>query len=387
MRTVYLDNNATTRPAPEVLEAMQPFLADLWGNPSSMHRFGGQVRRHVEKAREQVAAMIGADPVEIVFTGCGTESNNTALFGAVAADEALRHIITTRTEHPAVLAPCRHLAERGYFVTELAVDELGRLDETQLLDTLQAGGKALVSIMRANNETGVLFPVRRIAEKVREWGGFMHCDAVQAAGKIPIDVRRDPVDLLTISGHKIHAPKGVGALYVRKGARIRPLLLGGHQEDNQRAGTENVPGIVALGKACERALQSMAEDRKRVAALRDRLERGILENCADVRINGDRANRLPNTSNVCFAYIEGEAVLYDLSDAGIAASSGSACTSGSLEPSHVLRAMGVPFTMVNGSIRFSLSRDTTAAEIDYVLDVLPRVVRRLRSLSPFAAGA
>lgn len=386
MKSVYLDNNATTRPAPEVLDAQEPFLTTSWGNPSSMHAFGGQVRRHIEKAREQTASLIGADPSEIIFTGCGTESDNTAIFGSVSADPTLRRIITTRVEHPAVLAPCRHLAQNGCYVTELPVDSMGRLDEAALTEALQVRGKSLTSIMWANNETGVIFPIRRIAETVKRFGGIMHCDAIQAAGKLPIDVRRDPVDLLTLSGHKIHAPKGVGALYVRKGSRIRPLLMGGDQEVNRRAGTENVAGIVALGAACEMAQHALAKDHDRIASLRDRLEQGILERCTDIRINGDREHRLPNTSSVSFAYIEGEAILYDLSDAGIAASSGSACTSGSLEPSHVLRTMGVPFTMVNGSIRFSLSRYTTADDVDYVLEVLPRVIDRLRALSPFAAS-
>ncbi len=387
MKTIYLDNNATTRPAPEVLDAQQPFLTTMWANPSSMHEFGGQVRRHVENAREQVASLIGADASEIIFTGCGTEGDNMAIFGSVNADRTLRHVITTRVEHPAVLAPCRHLAANGHYVTELDVDAGGQLDEMELVEALQEGGKALATIMWANNETGVVFPIQRIAEKIKQYGGIMHCDAIQAIGKIPIDVRHVPVDLMTISGHKIHAPKGVGALYIRKGVRIRPLLLGGHQEFNRRAGTENVAGIVALGAACElaqRALQS--GEHEQTAALRDRLETGILASCSDVRVNGDRRHRLPNTSSMSFAYIEGESILYDLSDVGVAASSGSACTSGSLEPSHVLRTMGVPFTMVNGSIRFSLSRYTTSEEIDHVLEVLPRVISRLRALSPFSAA-
>ncbi len=387
MTLVYLDNNATTQPAPEVRAVIEPFLATLWGNPSSMHHFGGQVRRHVERAREQVAALIAAEPSEIIFTGCGTEGDNTAVLGGLPTQTAACRVITTRVEHPAVLAPCRHLAANGHFVTELGVDALGRLDEAELVEALQTGGKALVSVMWANNETGVVFPIERIAGMVSEWGGVMHTDAVQAAGKVPIDVRRAPIDMLTISGHKLHGPKGIGALYVRKGVRVRPLLLGGHQENNRRAGTENVAGIVALGAACELAMQTMAADHDRMAALRDRLETGLLQRCRDARVNGDCAQRLPNTTSISFAYIEGEAILYHLSDAGIAASSGSACTSGSLEPSHVLRAMGVPFTMVNGSIRFSLSRYTTGAEIDRVLEVVPRVVERLRMLSPFSAPA
>ncbi len=382
MRQVYLDNNATTQVAPEVLEAMLPFFTELWGNPSSMHPFGGQVRKHVELARQKVAALIGADPSEIIFTSCGTESDNMAIRGAVEAAGERVIIITTRVEHPAVLEPCRMLKERGHHLVELDVDGGGRLKLADLEQALGLG-QALVSVMWANNETGVIFPIPAIAELVKAAGGVMHTDAVQAAGKLPIDMRRMPVDLLSLSGHKLHAPKGIGALYIRKGTRVRSLLLGGHQESGRRGGTENVPYIVGLGRACELAVQKQAEEMTRVAALRDRLQRGILESCSDVLINGDPAQRLPNTLNVSFRYIEGESILYHLSDCGIAASSGSACASGSLEPSHVLRALGVPFIAAHGSIRFSFSRYNTDADVDYVLDQLPEIISKLRAISPF----
>jgi cysteine desulfurase len=385
MKTVYLDNNATTQIAPEVLEAMRPFFTDLWGNPSSMHAFGGQVRKHVERARQQVAALLNADPSEIIFTSCGTESDNMAIRGAVEAAGEHVQVITTRVEHPAVLEPCRLLKERGYRLTELEVDGGGRLNLEDLKRTLDLG-RAVVSVMWANNETGVIFPIPKIVELVKAVGGVIHTDAVQAVGKLPIDVRRMPVDLLALSGHKLHAPKGVGALYIRKGTRVRSLLLGGHQESGRRGGTENVPYIVGLGRACELAARNLAEEMTRVAALRDRLQAGILKSCSDVRINGDEASRLPNTLNVSFLFIEGESILYHLSDFGIAASSGSACTSGSLEPSHVIRAMGVPFMAAHGSIRFSLSRYNTEAEIDHTLGKIPEIVRKLRAISPFTSA-
>lgn len=382
MKNVYLDNNATTQVAPEVIEAMDPFFRELWGNPSSMHRFGGQVRQYVERAREQVAGLIHADPSEILFTSCGTESDNTAIRGAAEAASDRIHVVTSRVEHPAVLSSCRYLAERGFRVFEIGVDAAGQLDLVQLGEALREG-PAVVSIMWANNETGVIFPVEEIALMVKAAGGVFHTDAVQTAGKVPVDVSKLPVDMLSLSGHKLHAPKGVGALYVRKGTRLQPFMRGGHQEDNRRAGTENVPYIVGLGRACEMAKDHLAADMKAVAAKRDRLEKGLLASCADARVNGDRQHRLPNTLNISFEYIEGESILYRMSDVGIAASSGSACTSGSLEPSHVLRAMGVPFTAVHGSVRFSLSRYTTDADIDYTLEQLPPIVDWLRALSPF----
>ena len=382
MKNVYLDNNATTQVAPEVTEVMLPFFNELWGNPSSMHYFGGQVSKHVNAAREKVAALIGADPSEIIFTSCGTESDNMAIRGAIEALEQRAHLVTSRVEHPAVLGPSRHLKAQGYNVVELGVDSSGQLDPAQLRKAV-ADGSAVVSIMWANNETGVVFPMEEIARIVKEAGGVMHTDAVQSVGKLPIDLSKIPIDMLSLSGHKLHAPKGIGALYVRKGTKIKPLLLGGHQENGRRGGTENVPCIVGLGRACELAMANERDEMTRVAALRDKLENGLLASCSDTTVNGDRKHRLPNTTNISFRFIEGEAILYHLSDIGVAASSGSACTSGSLEPSHVIRAMGVPFTAAHGSIRFSLSRYNTEEEIDYVIERMPAIVARLRELSPF----
>ncbi|MBI2441244.1 MAG: cysteine desulfurase NifS [Lentisphaerae bacterium] len=383
MRTVYLDNNATTQPAPEVIEAMLPFFTELWGNPSSMHRFGGQVHHHVETARAQVAALIGAEVSEIVFTGCGTESDNLAIRGTVEVAHTPVNVITSRVEHPAVLEPCRMLKERGVPVIELEVDGKGQINLDDLRLALSRG-RAVVSLMWANNETGVVFPIAEAADLVKAAGGIMHTDAIQAVGKLPINVQRVPLDLLSLSGHKLHAPKGIGALYIRRGTRLRPLLLGGHQESGKRGGTENVPYIVGLGRACELAAKTLADETTRVAQLRDRLQAGISNTCSKVRVNGDTEHRLPNTLNISFEYIEGESILYHLSDCGIAASSGSACTSGSLEPSHVIRAMGVPFIAAHGSIRFSLSRYNTTSDIDYVLENLPPIIKKLRAISPFA---
>lgn len=382
MKNVYLDNNATTLVAPEVTEAMLPFFNSLWGNPSSMHHFGGQTGKHIAEAREKVAALIGAEPSEIVFTSCGTEGDNAAVRGAAeAADHQIR-IITTRVEHPAVLGPCRYLKERGHELTEITVDASGQLNLADLRKAV-AAGPAVVSVMWANNETGVVFPIDEVAAIVKESGGILHTDAVQAVGKLPIDVKKTPVDLLSLSGHKLHAAKGIGALFVRKGTRLDPFMIGGHQEGGRRGGTENVPYIVGLGVACELAAASVETETTDVARLRDRLEEGLLSSCPDTTVNGDRVNRLPNTTNISFQFIEGEAILYHLSDIGIAASSGSACTSGSLEPSHVIRAMGVPFTAAHGSIRFSLSRYNTADEIEYVIEKMPAIVEKLRNLSPF----
>lgn len=394
LKNIYLDNNATTQVAPEVIEAMLPFFMDLWGNPSSMHYFGGQIRKHVETAREQVAALIGADPSEIVFTSCGTESDNMAIRGAIetagqnVSKGSFGKLITTRVEHPAVLGPCRYLKEQGYEMIELGVDDKGQLDLAELRKALSEGssgvdGPAVASIMWANNETGVIFPVEKIVHIVKEAGAVIHTDAVQAVGKLPIDIRSVPVDMLSLSGHKLHAPKGIGALYIRKGTKLKPFLLGGHQENGRRGGTENVPYIVGLGRACELAAANNIKEMTRVAALRDRLEKGLLTSCPDTTVNGDRKHRLPNTTNISFQFIEGESILYHLSDIGVAASSGSACTSGSLEPSHVIRAMGVPFTAAHGSIRFSLSRYNTEEDIDYVVKHMPAIVNKLRELSPF----
>ncbi len=379
---IYLDNNATTMPAPEVLEAIQPFWCEYYGNPSSTHSFGGQVKRHIDSAREKVALLLNATPEEIIFTAGGSESNNLAIRGALEAldSRSKRHIITTRVEHPAVRNVCRYLEQKGYRLTELPVDRDGSLDLDLLVDSLTSD-TALVSIMWANNETGVVFPIEKIAEIVNSRNIVFHVDAVQAAGKIPIDLKRVPIDLVSISGHKLHAPKGIGALFVKKGTKLSPLIIGGHQEGGKRAGTENVPAIVGLGKACELALSHSSEETKKLEFLRDKLERGIIESCPGVTLNGK--NRLPNTLNVSFEYIEGESLLLMLDELGISASSGSACTSGSLEPSHVMRAMGVPFTSAHGSIRFSLSRYNTETEIDYVVKHLPAIVRKLRDISPF----
>ncbi len=382
-RIVYFDNNATTRVAPEVTEAMLPFLGEMYGNPSSMHAFGGAVAKHLDRAREEVAAFINADPEEIVFTSCATESDNTAIRGAAAFNGPGTKIVTTKVEHPAVLNACRHLKGLGHEVVELGVDKLGRLDLDELRAALKGTKKAVVSVMWANNETGVLFPIKEVAEICREYGATCHTDAVQVAGKIPVDVKETPVDMLSMSGHKFHAPKGVGLMYVRKGSYFKPLMLGGHQERGRRAGTENVPYIVGLAKACELAQKGMAEEQSRLAQMRDKLEAGILAACPDTIVNGDRENRLPGTLNVSFEYIEGEAIAYHLSDLGICISTGSACASGSLDPSHVIRAMGVPFVAVHGSVRFSLSRYNTMDEVDYVIENVPKVVKRLRELSPF----
>jgi cysteine desulfurase len=382
MKTVYFDNNATTRVADEVFDAMQPYFCKLYGNPSSMHTFGGQVGIKVREARESVARLLGCDPSEVIFTSCGTESDSTAIHGTLAAVPQRRKVITTRVEHPAVLSVCRELENHGYTVIELGVDKLGRLDLNELESHLD-DDTALVSIMSANNETGVVFPIERIAEMVTSRGITFHTDAVQIVGKMPLKLSKSPVNLLSLSGHKLHAPKGVGVLYVKKGTRIAPWLLGGHQEGGRRAGTENVPGIIGLGKACELALKHMDEENTRVKALRDKLETAILASCPDCRINGDPDHRLPNTTNISFEYVEGEAILLLLDRFGICASSGSACTSGSLEPSHVLRAMGVPFTAAHGSIRFSLSRYNTEAEVDLAIEKMPQIINRLRELSPF----
>ncbi|MBD5646731.1 MAG: cysteine desulfurase NifS [Desulfovibrio sp.] len=382
MEVVYLDNNATTAVAPQVLEAMLPYLGDLYGNPSSMHTFGGQVGDAVEMAREQIANLLGAQPDEIIFTASGSEGDNTAIWSALQSRPERRHIVTTRVEHPAVLSVCRYWETQGYRVTMLGVDSKGRLDLEEYSATI-GDDTAIVSIMFANNEVGNIYPIQEMAELARERGVLFHTDAVQAVGKIPIDLRHLPVDMLTLSGHKINAPKGIGALYVRKGVRFRPLVRGGHQERGRRAGTENVPYIVGLGVAAQLCAQFMQEERVDVARLRDKLESGLLARIPECRVNGDIEHRLPNTSNISFKNVEGEAILLMLDRLGIAASSGSACTSGSLEPSHVLRAMGVPFNYAHGSIRLSLSRYNTADQIDYVLDKFPGVIETLRAISPF----
>jgi cysteine desulfurase len=382
---VYLDNNATTQVAPEVLDAMLPFFKEFYGNPSSMHKFGGDVKKHIDLARENTAALIGAEPGEIVFTSCGTESDNTAINAALESNPAKKHIITSRVEHPAVLNTVRHLEKKGYKITELPVGSDGLLDLNELESAISED-TALVTIMWANNETGVVFPIDKIARIAKSRGAVFHTDAVQAAGKIPIDMKTTPIDMLSISGHKLHAPKGIGVLYVRRGTPFTPYMTGGHQEGGRRAGTENVPYIVGLGRAARLALEHVDDENNIVKALRDRLETALLEKCPDSRRNGHQNERLPNTSNISFEFIEGESILLMMDNVGIAASSGSACTSGSLEPSHVMRAMGVPFTAAHGSIRFSLSRYNTMKEIEYVIEQLPPIVKRLRELSPFVPG-
>jgi cysteine desulfurase len=381
MNTIYLDNNASTRVAPEALDAMLPFLRESYGNPSSMHTFGGCLHRDVEAARARVAALINAEPDEIIFTSCGTESDNAALMSGIETRPHRRHVITTRVEHPAVLNFARHLGRKGYRATFIPVDSLGRFDMDAFMGSLD-DDTAVVSVMYANNETGVIFPIEAIGAACRERGILFHTDAVQAVGKIPVDVKKLPVDMMSLSGHKIHAPKGVGALYARKGTRFAPYIIGGHQERGRRAGTENVAGIAAFGKACELAAAHVG-DAASVARLRDRLETALIAKCPSPRVNGDTAHRLPNTTNISFEYIEGEAILLRMNEFGICASSGSACTSGSLEPSHVLRAMGIPFTAIHGSVRFSLSGYTTEGEIDRVIELLPPIIRELRELSPY----
>ena len=347
-----------------------------------MHSFGGAVGRAIAGAREQVAALINADPSEIVFTSCGTESDSTAVFSAIRSQPDKKHLITTRVEHPAIKNLYEYLAKTGYRVTWVPVDGEGVLD----LDYLKAhlsGDTALVSVMWANNETGVMFPIEEIADLLRRRGILFHSDAVQAVGKIPVDVQKTGLDMMSLSGHKLHAPKGVAALYVKKGTRFSPFMIGGHQEKNRRGGTENTAAIIGLGRACELAAGHLAEMNTRVRALRDRLESGLLNAIPNALRNGKKDGRLPNTANISFEYIEGEAILLMMDQLGICASSGSACTSGSLEPSHVLRAMGVPFTAAHGSIRFSLSTYNTEAEVDFVVKNLPPIIERLRNMSPF----
>jgi cysteine desulfurase len=382
MNVIYVDNNATTQVASEVLEAMLPYYDEFYGNPSSMHSFGGQVAGMVKEAREKVAALIGADPAEIVFTSCGTESDNTAIRAAIASNPEKRHIVTTRVEHPAVKNLCEVLGKQGYRITYLPVDRQGRLDLDRLNDTLSED-TAIVSIMWANNETGVLFPIKDIAKIVRGKRIVFHTDAVQAVGKVAVDVGAVPVDMLSLSGHKLHAPKGVGALYIRKGTKFSPFLIGGHQERGRRGGTENVASIIGLGKACALARQHFQKNNDRVKSLRDKLENALLDAVPNTMVNGDCQNRLPNTTSLSFEYVEGESILLMMNEFNICASSGSACTSGSLEPSHVLRAMGVPFTAAHGSIRFSLSHFNTETEVDMIIDKVPGIIHRLREMSPF----
>ena len=379
---VYLDNNATTAVAPEVLEAMLPYLKEAYGNPSSMHDFGGRLAKDLDRARGRLAALIGAHPDEIVFTSCGTESDNTAIASALETHPTKRHVVTTRVEHPALISQMAFLQKKGVEVTFVDVRPDG-VCEPEAVRAAIRPDTAVVSVMWANNETGVIMPIDEIAQVVKEKGVLFHTDAVQAVGKEPIDLARTPVDLLSLSGHKLHAPKGIGALYVRRGIPFRPYILGGHQENGRRGGTYAVPNIMALGAAAELAGRHMADERARVTALRDRLEAGLLERVPAVHRLGNPTLRLFNTCTVSFEFIEGEAILLMLSEHGICASSGSACSSGSLEPSHVLRAMGLPFELCHASIRFSFSRYNTDADVDRVLEVTPGIIRELRRISPF----
>lgn len=384
-RVIYMDNNATTKVAPEVLDTMLPFFSELYGNPSSMHTFGGQVGKKVVEAREKVARLLNADSDEIVYTSCGTESDSTAILSALQAQPGKRHIVTTRVEHPAVKNLCENLDSltgHKHRLTQLPVESDGSIDLQQYEDSL-SDDTAVVSVMWANNETGVIFPIEKMAEIAKSRGILFHTDAVQAVGKIAIDLQTVPVDFLSLSGHKLHASKGVGVLYVRKRTPFVPFMIGGHQEHGRRGGTENVAGVIGLGKACELAGQHINTENIKVRTLRDKLEEGLLTSIPNALLNGHKEDRLPNTCNISFEYIEGESILLHLDRFGICASSGSACTSGSLEPSHVLRAMGVPFTAAHGSIRFSLSVYNTEEEVDFVLGKLPGVIANLREMSPF----
>ncbi len=383
MGDIYLDNNATTQVSPEVVEAMLPFFSEQFGNPSSMHSFGDRVGRSLKKARRQVQSILNAEhESEIIFTSCGTESDSTAIMSSLKAFPERKEIITTAVEHPAVLTVCEFLEKDGYLIHRLGVDNKGQLDLEEY-QRLLSDRVAVVTVMWANNETGTLFPVEQMAEMANAAGVLFHTDAVQAVGKIPVNLKQSKIDMLSLSGHKLHAPKGVGVLYVRRGTRFRPLLRGGHQERGRRAGTENSASIVGLGLACELAEHHIEYENSVVKAIRDRLESGILAAVPNSFAMGDTRNRLPNTSNIAFEFIEGEAILLLLNKEGIAASSGSACTSGSLEPSHVMRAMGIPYTAAHGTIRFSLSRNNTMEEIERVVERVPPIVDQLRKLSPY----
>jgi cysteine desulfurase len=383
MNVIYVDNNATTMVAPEVLDAMLPYFNINYGNPSSMHSFGGSVAGAIQTARENLANLIGAAPEEIVFTSCGTESDGTAIRAAIESYPAKKHLVTSRVEHPAIKNLYEALSKKGYHTTFVPVDRSGKLDIDYLYNSL-SDDTAIVSIMWGNNETGVIFPIEEISREIESRGILFHTDAVQAVSKIPINVGETGVDMLSLSGHKFHSPKGIGALYIRKGTKFSPFMIGGHQERGRRGGTENTASIIGLGKAAELAAAHLADHGyDRISRLRDKLEQALLAKVPNAMVNGDPKNRLPNTTSVAFEYVEGEAILLMMNEYGICASSGSACTSGSLEPSHVLRAMGVPFTAAHGSIRFSLSRYNTEDEIDVILEKLPPIIERLRELSPF----
>ncbi|MCG8633766.1 MAG: cysteine desulfurase NifS [Desulfobacterales bacterium] len=383
MDVIYTDNNATTKVADEVIQEMMPFFGEFYGNPSSMYTFGDEVGKKITRARQQVADLINADPGEIIFTSCGTESDNAAINAAITAFPEKKHLITSVVEHPAIKNLYSYLADKkGYEVTFVPVDKKGRLDTQALYDAMSEN-TAIVSLMWANNETGVIFPVEEVAVKAREKGILFHTDAVQATGKIDIDVKKTGVDMLSLSGHKIHAPKGIGVLYVKQGFKFPPFLIGGHQEDGRRGGTENTVSIIGLGKACELARENLELMNTEVRELRDYLESRLLEEIPGTSVNGDRDNRLPNTLSIGFDAVEGESILMLLDRKGICASSGSACTSGSLDPSHVLMAMDVPFKSAHGTIRFSLSHYNTKAEMDIIVETMIPTIDKLRQMSPF----
>ncbi|MGD9253507.1 MAG: cysteine desulfurase NifS [Holophagae bacterium] len=386
MSVIYLDNNATTKVAPEVVEAMMPYLTGEYFNPSSMYEAARGPADAVTAARKTIGRLLGTRPSEILFTSCASESNNTALFGTIAANPNRRHIVTSAVEHPAIYEVGKDLERRGFEMDFVPVDSQGRLDRREFVRALRPD-TLMVSLMHANNETGVIFPIEEMARITKETDPSIvfHTDATQTVGKLPIDLKSafSNVDLLSFSGHKLHAPKGVGALFIRRGTPCRPFLLGGHQEDGRRAGTENVPYIVGLARALELAMERMADDVRRITAQRDRLQKALVEKISYLEVNGGEAERLDNTLNVACHFVEGEGILYQLSEHGICASSGSACTSGSLEPSHVLRAMNVPFTAVHGSVRFSLSHYTTDEDVDKVIEVFPEIIASLRRLSPY----
>jgi cysteine desulfurase len=383
VRPIYLDNNATTRTDPAIVAAMVPYFADQFGNASSTHAFGAEVAGAVKQARQQLQALLGAAfDHEIIFTSGGTESDNAAIVSALETQAGRYEIVTTTVEHPAILSLVEHLEKaRGIKAHFIGVDGRGRLDIEAYLRAL-GPRTAIASIMWANNETGTVFPIETLAKMAHCVGALFHTDAVQAVGKIPIDLKSTEIDMLSLSGHKLHGPKGIGALYVRKGVKFKPLIHGGHQERRRRGGTENVPAIIGLGKSAELAAHHLEEEQTRIRALRNRLEQGILQRIDYCRVNGDDQNRLPNTSNIAFEYLEGEAILLHMDRAGIAASTGSACTAGSTEPSHVLRAMNVPATALRGAIRISFSRENTGDDVDRVLEVLPEIIAKLRELSP-----
>ncbi len=386
MKKIYFDHNATTPVDPEVFDAMLPFFKEEYGNPSSIHWAGRNSRKAVEEARDKVCKLLNCSNIELIFTSSGTEGDNHAIKGiAYAKKDKGNHIITTKVEHPAVLNTCKHLAKEGFETTYLDVDGDGMID----LEALKAAitpKTILISIMYANNETGVVFPIKEIGEIAKEKGVTFHTDAVQAAGKIPIDVVKLNVDLLTISGHKLYGPKGMGALFAKRGVRLVPLIHGGHHERNRRGGTENVAGIIGLGKAADIALRDMEKESAQLLTLRNRIEKGLAEKIPHIKVNGHLEKRLPNTTNISFEFVEGESLLLNLDMKGIAASSGSACTSGSLEPSHVLLALGLSHEMSHGSVRFSLGKSNTVSDVDYLIEIMPPIVERMRSMSPLYAG-